>query len=282
MPKTVLICDNCGAILQETEQKDIFECPSCKSKYKVTDQIVNNNVNNNSTLVKNYYGVAAVTEKQEDRINKYYSFVLQEMNYGNYSSARNLCSKILQLNPDSESAEILRIYINILKGDNGRYRTPGNCLFVINFIGEILKKGSIYDKKEFLIAMTNELQKCKSEFIFNEIDHAEKFEDSMVGQYYKDIIAAVIDHIDDSKECEEFYDIIIETKKNAYVNYYNQIKEIVASKIKAEKDRLCEEQIAKGKRKKIIISTVIVVAIVIAVFILMPVIIYADLIALLG
>lgn len=52
MPKTVLICDNCGAILQETEQKDIFECPSCKSKYKVTDQIVNNNVNNNSTLVK--------------------------------------------------------------------------------------------------------------------------------------------------------------------------------------------------------------------------------------
>lgn len=104
----------------------------------------------------------------------------------------------------------------------------------------------------------------------------------MVGQYYKDIIAEVIDHIDDSKECEEFYDIIIETKKNAYVNYYNQIKEIVASKIKAEKDRLCEEQIAKGKRKKIIISTVIVVAIVIAVFILVPVIIYADLIALLG
>ncbi len=272
MPKTVLICDNCGAILQETEQKDIFECPSCKSKYKVTDQIVNNNVNNNSTLVKNYYGVAAVTEKQEDRINKYYSFVLQEMNYGNYSSARNLCSKILQLNPDSESAEILRIYINILKGDNGRYRTPGNCLFVINFIGEILKNGSICDKKEFLIAMTNELQKCKNEFIYNDIDHAEKFEDSMVGQYYKDIIAAVIDHIDDSKECEEFYDIIIETKKNAYVNYYNQIKEIVASKIKAEKDRLCEEETAK-KNKRLIIISAVVIAIVIAVFILVPVII---------
>lgn len=149
MPKTVLICDNCGAILQETEQKDIFECPSCKSKYKVTDQIVNNNVNNNSTLVKNYYGVAAVTEKQEDRINKYYSFVLQEMNYGNYSSARNLCGKILQLNPDSESAEILRIYINILKGDNGRYRTPGNCLFVINFIGEILKTVAFTTKRVF-------------------------------------------------------------------------------------------------------------------------------------
>lgn len=282
MPKTVLICDNCGAILQETEQKDIFECPSCKSKYKVTDQIVNNNVNNNSTLVKNYYGVAAVTEKQEDRINKYYSFVLQEMNYGNYSSARNLCSKILQLNPDSESAEILRIYINILKGDNGRYRTPGNCLFVINFIGEILKRGSIYDKKEFLIAMTNELQKCKNEFIYNDIDRAEKFEDSMVGQYYKDIIAAVIDHIDDSEECEEFYDIIIETKKLACEYYNNQISNIIAEEYKAERDRYFKEQIAKGKRKKIIISIVIVVAIVTAVFILVPVIVYAALIASLG
>lgn len=267
MPKTVLICDNCGAILQETEQKDIFQCPSCKTKYKVTDQIVNNNVNNNSTLVKNYYGVAAVTEKQEDRINKYYSFVLQEMNYGNYSSARNLCSKILQLNPDSESAEILRIYINNLKGDNGRYSRPGNCLFVINFIDEILKRGSICDKKEFLIAMTNELQKCKNEFIFNNIDRVEKFEDSIVGQYYKNIIAAVIDHIDDSEECEEFYDVIIETKKNAYQYYYNRIKEIVDSEINARRDRLREERTAKNNRKYIIIAAV-VVAIVIGVIIL--------------
>ena len=39
MPKTVLICDNCGAILQETEQKDIFECPSCKSKGRIKSSI---------------------------------------------------------------------------------------------------------------------------------------------------------------------------------------------------------------------------------------------------
>lgn len=82
----------------------------------------------------------------------------------------------------------------------------------------------------------------------------------------------MIDHIDDSKECEEFYDIIIETKKNAYVNYYNQIKEIVASKIKAEKDRLREEETAK-KNKRLIIISAVVVAFVIAVFVLVPVII---------
>ena len=61
-------CKNCGAILNVED--DLLVCPNCGTKYVMKDDVNNNYVTNNETIIKNYYGSSATKEKNKEKVDR--------------------------------------------------------------------------------------------------------------------------------------------------------------------------------------------------------------------
>lgn len=118
-------CKNCGAILDV--QDDVLICSQCGTKYVMKDDINNNYVTNNETIIKNYYGRAATEEKNKEKIKDYLKLAVSNFNVEHYADAKDRLNRVLNKDPSNLDAQIILDLIS--KGPNGRYISPSSAKY---------------------------------------------------------------------------------------------------------------------------------------------------------
>lgn len=106
-----LRCVNCGSILALQENGQ-YVCQHCGTTYKDKEEINNNIVNHNETIIQNYYGTAAKKETNRNQIDGFFNLLIDAFVDGYYSKAFSYCNKILNLDTTNEEALILKRYLS--------------------------------------------------------------------------------------------------------------------------------------------------------------------------
>lgn len=172
-------CKNCGAILNVED--DLLVCPNCGTKYVMKDDVNNNYVTNNETIIKNYYGSSATKEKNKEKVNNYLTLAISNFNAKQYADAKDRLNRVLNIDPSNVDAQIL--YELLTKGTNGRYISPPSykCFMAIK---DWLQSGSantsqledfIYYILTSSVLSLNELKELEEEFYNSDFKNKDKF-----------------------------------------------------------------------------------------------------------
>lgn len=172
-------CKNCGAILNVED--DLLVCPNCGTKYVMKDDVNNNYVTNNETIIKNYYGSSATKEKNKEKVNNYLTLAISNFNAKQYADAKDRLNRVLNIDPSNVDAQIL--YELLTKGTNGRYISPPSykCFMAIK---DWLQSGSsntsqledfIYYILMSSVLSLNELKELEEEFYNSDFKNKDKF-----------------------------------------------------------------------------------------------------------
>ena len=116
-----LKCPDCGAILEKNEN-DEYICPYCGSKFEKNQDVnITNEISiHKGDVIHNYYGEAAKSQINKNKIDDYFELILNNMGIHDFSSAGKYTERILNLEPSNKDALNIKPLLNRQK-ENGRF-----------------------------------------------------------------------------------------------------------------------------------------------------------------
>lgn len=130
-----LRCANCGSVLTLQENGQ-YICQHCGTTYKDKEEINNNIVNHNETIVHNYYGSAVKTATHKNQIDGFFNLLTDAFVDGYYSEAFSYCNKILNLEPTNEEALILKRYLSDYRLSTRKFFNQSLYLVIYSIIDQ--------------------------------------------------------------------------------------------------------------------------------------------------